>query len=113
MKNVNQSDLDKLHSFLKTNLMVTKRGIAIHFSYLTLNSTSDRYIRKLISELAKDVPIIATSNRRGYALAEFQHQNTEVLATYEELKKRTLALEERMTPLRLFLDKNQEIKYGK
>lgn len=113
MKNINQSDLDKLHSFLKTNLMVTKRQIATHFGYISVHSTEDRYIRKLISELAKDVPIIAYSKRRGYALAEFQHQSSEVLATYEELKKRTLALEERMTPLRLFLEKNQEIKYGK
>ena len=109
---INQSDIDKLYCFLKNNpKRVSKKEIATHF-YLPYSSTTERWIRKLIAELATDVPIIAYSNLRGYTIPKKDepYQVQHVKKTYNELKKRTLKMEKRMAVLENWIFSHQTME---
>lgn len=66
---------------------------------------SERQARDIISTLAGRVPIIATSDGRGYRIARTASDIDEVRHTWQELDSRQAELERRKKPLIAFYEK--------
>ena len=58
---------NKLYRFMKYNDFVTKEQMLAHLGW---DKTKDRQLRNLISEIAKKVPVVSTSDSRGYKLIQ-------------------------------------------
>lgn len=93
---------NKLYRFMMKNDWVTKEQM---FNCLGWSAKKDRQLRDLISEIAKRVPVISTSDSKGYKIAKNEqdkelviHQKLEMLSRIEELRKR-------INPLDIFIDK--------
>lgn len=100
----NHNDLHKLYEFLKKG-RASRKQIATHFN-LPYNTSSDRFVRRLVAELATEVPIISNSKTRGYSIAK-KEDMAEVERSYRELKKKIIKMEERMEVLGNFKLKSQ------
>lgn len=89
---------NKLYRFMMANGVVTKDQM---FAVLGWDKSKDRQLRELISLIAKKVPVVATSDQRGYFIAKtkddveaVEHQWAEISSRIEELQKRIKPLEE-------------------
>lgn len=75
----------------------------------TYNTSNDRRIRELISLIGKKVPVISTSDSKGYRIAKSKEDLEAVVHQWREIDKRQTELEERKKPLMKFYEK---FKYG-
>lgn len=93
---------NKLYKFMMANGVVTKEDMLIHLGW---DKSKDRQLRELISLIAKKVPVISTSDTRGYKIAKTEKDLQEVEHQWKELDKRIAELELRKKPLIQFYDK--------
>lgn len=70
-----------------------------------LGIKNERTVRDVISALSKRVPIISTSDNKGYALAMSEKDLEYVIHTWKEHDSRQQELEERKKPLIKFYEK--------
>lgn len=73
-----------------------------------LGIKNERSVRDVISLLSKRVPIISTSDNKGYALAKGGDDIEAVIHTWKEIDSRIAELEERKKPLINFYEKYQK-----
>lgn len=93
---------NQLYKFLLKNDIVTKEQMLAELNW---DSSKDRQLRDLISCIAKKVPIIATSDQKGYYLAKTEADLDAVEHQWAELSSRIEELEKRIAPLIAFRDK--------
>lgn len=74
-----------------------------------LGIKNERTVRDVISALSKRVPIISTSDNKGYALAMSEKDLEYVIHTWKEHDSRQQELEERKKPLIKFYEKYKKI----
>ena len=97
---------NKLYRFMKYNNFVTKEQMLAHLGW---DKTKDRQLRDLISMIAKKVPVISTSDSKGYKIAKSSADIEEVEHQLKEFDSRIQEIEKRKEPLWKFRDK---IKFG-
>lgn len=100
---------NKLYVFLKQQTAPVSKQVLCELLGMEYNPSSDRRLRLIIAELAKIKPIISTSDKRGYKLAQSPNDFDEVAHQWAELDSRIKELEARKKPLIEFYEK---IKYG-
>lgn len=93
-----------LYKFLMHNDFVTKDQM---FEYLGWDGKKDRQLRDLLSLIGQKVPLISTSDQRGYKIAKTKADLELVEHTWAELSSRTEVLEKRIKPLLEFRDKHK------
>lgn len=82
------------------NDYVTKAELMDYFSI-----ANERTVRDVISTLASKVPIISTSDNKGYKLATSESDLEAVEHSWAELSSRIEELQKRIEPLIKFRDK--------
>ena len=70
----------------------------------TLNSTSERRAREIISIVAKYEPVIGLSSRRGYYIATKPEHKDDAIRAWREIDSRIAKLEERRKSLIRFVE---------
>lgn len=98
---------NKLYKFMMTKDVVTKEDM---FAVLGWDKSKDRQLRDLISLIAKKVPVISTSDTRGYKIAKTKEDLKEVEHQWKELDKRISELELRKQPLIKFYELAKGVK---
>lgn len=93
------------HYLRRAQRLVTKEELCAVLGW-KFNRSNERRIRELISLLAKRVPIIATSNEKGYKLAMTPQDLEAVKHQWNELDSRIDELAERRKPLIRFYEKH-------
>ena len=93
---------NKLYHFMMANDYLTKEQM---LAYLGWDSKKDRQLRDLISLIAKKVPVISTSDKKGYKIAKTIDDLREVEHCWSEIDSRIEELEERKKPLIKFYEK--------
>ena len=97
---------NKLYRFMKHNDFVTKEQM---LQCLGWDKTKDRQLRDLVSCIAKKVPVVSTSDSRGYKLIQSAEDLELVEHQLREFDARIAELEKRKAPLWKFRDK---VKFG-
>lgn len=87
--------------------ILTKEEIAI-----IIGVKNERSARDVISALAKKVPIIATSDAKGYWMARTTEDIEFVKHVWMEIDSRIEELEARKKPLIAFYEKAKEVRNG-
>lgn len=95
---------NKLYRFMMTSDYVTKEKM---LAYLGWDKIKDRQLRDLISLIAKKVPVISTSDKKGYKIAKTIYDIEEVIHSWKEIDSRIAELEERKKPLIEFYEKHK------
>ena len=95
-----------LYRYLMQNDVVSKEQM---LAVLGWDSKKDRQLRDLLSMIGKKVPLIATSDSKGYKIAKTKADLREVEHTWAEMSSRIENLQERIAPLIKFRD---AYKYG-
>ena len=85
-----------LYRLLMTYDVVTKDEMCAELGWTT---SKDRQLRELLSMIGRKVPLIATSDQKGYKIAKTKADLEEVCHQWKELDSRILNLKERITPL--------------
>lgn len=98
---------NKLYKFMMVNDIVTKEQM---LNCLGWDNSKDRQLRELISLIAQKVPVISTSDNRGYKIAKNDADLEEVEHTWAELSSRIEELQKRIQPL---IDFREKVKRGK
>lgn len=93
---------NKLYKFMMTHDILTKEQM---LEYLGWDKNKDRQLRDLISAIAKKVPVISTSDSRGYKIAKTKADLEQVEHQWKEFDKRISELELRKQPLIKFYEK--------
>jgi hypothetical protein len=93
---------NKLYKYLMCNGVLTKEQM---FSFLGWEKEKDRQLRDLISLIAEKVPIVATSDSKGYMIAKTQKDLEIVEHQWKEIDSRIESLEKRKQPLIRFYEK--------
>lgn len=93
---------NKLYRFMIANKFLTKEQM---LAYLGWDSSKDRQLRELISLIAEKVPVVSTSDKKGYMIAKTKEDLAEVEHTWKEIDSRIEKLEERKKPLIEFYEK--------
>ena len=90
-----------LYKYLMQNDVVSKEQM---LAVLGWDSKKDRQLRDLLSMIGKKVPLIATSDQKGYKIAKSKSDLEEVEHQWKELDSRIENLKERVTPLIKFYE---------
>jgi DNA-binding winged helix-turn-helix (wHTH) protein len=90
-----------LYKYLMQNDVVSKEQM---LAVLGWDSKKDRQLRDLLSMIGKKVPLIATSDQKGYKIAKSKRDLEEVEHQWKELDSRIENLKERVTPLIKFYE---------
>lgn len=90
-----------LYKYLMQNDVVSKEQM---LAVLGWDSKKDRQLRDLLSMIGKKVPLIATSDQKGYKIAKTKADLEEVEHQWKELDSRIENLKERVTPLIKFYE---------
>lgn len=93
---------NKLYRYLYYKGTATKEQM---LEFLGWDKSKDRQLRDLISFIAKKVPIIATSDKKGYSIAKDEKDLDDVIHQWKEHDKRQQELETRKKPLIEFYEK--------
>lgn len=93
---------NKLYKLFYRSGWLTKEEM---LEYLGWDSKKDRQLRDTISLVAKKVPIISTSDSKGYKLAKTMEDKQLVLHQWQELDSRIEELSKRRKPLIDFVEK--------
>ena len=91
-----------LFRFLMSREFATKEEMLEHLGW---TKTKDRQLRDLLSEIAKKVPLISTSDSKGYKIAKRKEDLQEVIHQWRENDGRIEAIKERNKPLAQFYEK--------
>ena len=91
-----------LYLFLMHNDVVTKEQMLEHLGW---DSKKDRQLRDLISCIAKKVPVISTSDSKGYYIAKTEEDVEKVIHQWKEWDSRIEEAEARKIPLIKFYEK--------
>lgn len=91
-----------LYRYLMQNDVVSKEQM---LAVLGWDSKKDRQLRDLLSMIGKKVPLIATSDQRGYKIAKTKADLEEACHQWKELSSRIENLRERIIPLAKFYEK--------
>lgn len=96
-------DANSLYKYLmKLDCPATKEMM---LSYLGWTKQKERQLRMLLSEIAKKMPIISTSDTRGYYIAKNKNDLDAVEHQWAEISSRIEELEKRIKPLLEFREK--------
>ena len=87
---------NKLYKFMMLNDIVTKEQMLEHLGW---DKNKDRQLRELLSNIAKKMPVISTSDNKGYKIAKTKADLEEVEHTWAELSSRIEELQKRIRPL--------------
>lgn len=86
-----------LYKYMMRNDVLTKEQM---LEYLGWDKNKDRQLRELISLIAQKVPVVSTSDTKGYKIAKtkadleaVEHQKAEILSRINELKARLSPLD--------------------
>lgn len=90
-----------LYKFMKNNGCVTKTQM---LAALGWDNSKDRQLRDLISQIAKKVPVVSTSDSRGYYIPKDEKDIELVKHQKNELVSRINELQQRVTPLNKFIE---------
>lgn len=93
-----------LYKYMMANDVLTKEQMLEHLGW---DKTKDRQLRELISLIAKKVPVISTSDSKGYKIAKKKEDIYEVSHQWREIDKRIAELELRKQPLIKFYEANK------
>ena len=93
-----------LYKYLMQNDVVSKEQM---LNVLGWDSKKDRQLRDLLSMIGKKVPLIATSDQKGYKIAKTEKDLEEVCHQWKELDSRIANLKERVAPLIRFYEQNK------
>lgn len=85
-----------LYRFLMTYDVVTKDEMLAELGW---DCRKDRQLRDLLSMIGKKVPLIATSDQKGYKIAKTKADLEEVIHQWKELDSRIEQLKARRKPL--------------
>ena len=96
---------NKLYKCMKNNDVVTKEQM---LDCLGWDKSKDRQLRDLISCIAKRVPVISTSDSRGYKIAQTKQDLKDVVHQWKELDSRIEELQKRREPLIKFYEENSK-----
>ena len=96
---------NKLYKFMKNNDIVTKEQM---LDCLGWDKTKDRQLRDLISCIAKRVPVISTSDSKGYKIAQTKQDLKDVVHQWKELDSRIEELQKRREPLIKFYEEKSK-----
>ena len=96
---------NKLYKFMKNNDVVTKEQM---LDCLGWDKSKDRQWRDLISCIAKRVPVISTSDSKGYKIAQTKQDLKDVVHQWKELDSRIEELQKRREPLIKFYEENSK-----
>ena len=98
---------NRLYKFMMVHDVVTKEQM---LEILGWDKSKDRQLRDLISLIAQKVPVISTSDRRGYKIAKTEADLREVEHQLMEFDSRIEEIEKRKKPLWAF---RENVKFGK
>lgn len=98
-----QSKVNRLYGYLYEKKDYCTKTQLMCFMQIT----SERAIREIMSVLAKKVPIISTSDKKGYKLAINESDLELVEHTWAEISSRVEELQKRIAPLAKFRDKHK------
>ena len=90
-----------LFRFLLSKEYATKEEMLEHLGW---DKKKDRQLRDLLSAIGKKVPLIATSDSKGYKIAKTPKDLEEVEHTLAEMSSRVEEIQKRMQPLYEFRD---------
>ena len=90
-----------LYKYLMQNDVVSKEEM---LAVLGWDSKKDRQLRDLLSMIGKKVPLIATSDQKGYKIAKTKADLEQVCHQWRELDSRINNLDERRKPLIKFYE---------
>jgi hypothetical protein len=93
---------NKLYKFMMTHGVLTKEQM---LEYLGWDKNKDRQLRDLISCIAKKVPVISTSDSKGYYIAKTEEDVEKVIHQWKEWDSRIEEAEARKIPLIKFYEK--------
>lgn len=93
---------NKLYKFMMIRDTVTKEQM---LEYLGWDKTKDRQLRDLISFIAKKVPVISTSDTKGYKIAKTREDLEQVIHQWKENDSRIDEIKARNEPLIKFYEK--------
>lgn len=93
---------NKLYKYMMTHDVLTKEQM---LAFLGWDSKKDRQLRNLISMIAKKVPVISTSDSKGYKIAKTKEDLEQVEHQWREFDTRISEMEARKEPLIKFYEK--------
>ena len=93
-----------LYQLLMAYDVVTKEEMLAELGW---DSRKDRQLRDLLSLIGQKVPLIATSDQKGYKIAKTEKDLEEVEHQWKELDSRIGKLEDRKKPLIEFYEKHK------
>lgn len=91
-----------LYRLLMAYDVVTKEEMLAELGW---DSRKDRQLRDLLSLIGQKVPLIATSDQKGYKIAKTEKDLEEVEHQWKELDSRISQLDKRKIPLIKFYEK--------
>lgn len=94
-----------LYSFIKNNKIVTKEQCAKFLNW-EYNKSNERRVREIISYIAQRVPVISTSDEKGYSIASIDNQEL-IIKEIRELQSRIDEIKKRIEPLIKFCNENK------
>ena len=95
---------NKLYKFLMQNDVVTKEEMLAHLGW---DSKKDRQLRELLSLIGQKVPLIATSDQKGYKIAKTKSDLQAVCHQWQENDSRIKVLQDKNKPLIQFYEKHK------
>jgi hypothetical protein len=95
---------NKLYSFLMQNDVVTKEEM---LKYLDWDKSKDRQLRNLLSLIGQKVPLIATSDQKGYKIAKTEKDLADVEHQWKENDSRIKVLQDKNKPLIKFYEQHK------
>lgn len=100
---------NKLYRYLmKLDYPATKEMMLF---YLGWTKRKERQLRKLLSQIAQKLPVVSTSDSKGYFIAKSKDDLEAVEHQWAELSSRIEELEKRIKPLLEFREKYKGEKY--
>ena len=93
---------NKLYKYMMTHDVLTKEQM---LEFLGWDSKKDRQLRSLINLIAKKVPVISTSDSKGYKIAKTKEDLEHVEHQWREFDTRISEMEARKKPLIQFYEK--------
>lgn len=99
-----KENCNKIYFLFKRSDVLTKEQMCEHLGW-EYNSSNDRRIREIVSLVAQKVPIVSTSDQKGYKLAKGMGDLESVEHQWAELSSRVEELNKRIEPLAKFRDK--------
>lgn len=96
---------NKLHKFLMAQQKPVDKKTMCEFMGWEYNSSNDRKLRIVLSNIAKVKPLISTSDQKGYYIAKTKADLEAVTHQWKEVDSRIEELEARKAPLINFYEK--------